>query len=217
MSLSFFLLNSLNFSIENHHSESVTPPTGEIYPDPELEPAPEYIPGEFSGLYSGINPQNEDILQLLNSLRNQENGGPPGRRFAGQEKSAPPGVFSRILRTKIHIAAIAIVIYGLFATGNEFVVSGNVFLSLLLWEIAEILILKTYQTRSTFATILYVFSQIPEQYTASAIKIFVTINKVLQDVAVFTFFFVFSHILWQKFILGKDLGMMLEREHFDRI
>ncbi|XP_055680852.1 uncharacterized protein LOC129788648 isoform X2 [Lutzomyia longipalpis] len=195
-------------------------PVDEIYPDPELEPIPQFIPREFSREFSGnygANAQTDDILHLLNSMRSQgENGMPPGRPWAGPEKPPPPGLFSRILRTKVHIALIAIGVYILFATGNENILGGNVFVSLLLWEMAEILILKTYQSRSTFALILFVIGRIPEQYTASAVKIFETIHKVLQDVAVFTFFFVLSHLGWHKFILGTDLNA-LGQENFERI
>ncbi|GAB0093269.1 uncharacterized protein DMENIID0001_083480 [Sergentomyia squamirostris] len=201
---------------ENKTPENDLAAGSEMYPDPELEPEPNFVPGHFSGVY-GSHPDNEDIIHMLNSMRNVNNGFTPGNQGFRQEKPSPPGLIQRFLRTKIHIVLISIAVYMIFATGNEHIVSGNVFLALLLWELAEVLILRTYQTRSSFAVILYLIGRIPEEYTSSAIKIFETINKVLQDVAVFTFFFVLTHLSWHKFILGSDLKTLLNQEYFERL
>ncbi|XP_059617166.1 uncharacterized protein LOC132262056 [Phlebotomus argentipes] len=172
---------------------------GEIYPDPELEPTEEFMPRFF-----GANAQNEDILHLLNSTRPGANANPPGKRW-----SEPPQNFlSRILGTKVHIAFIGIFVYMLFSTGNEHIVAGNVFLPLILWELADFLVMKNYQSRSSVSSIVFIISCIPT--LTSTVWIFEKVYKVLQDVSIFTSFFVMSHLFWHKFILGSDLVSLLD-------
>uniref|UniRef100_A0A182SX87 Uncharacterized protein n=1 Tax=Anopheles maculatus TaxID=74869 RepID=A0A182SX87_9DIPT len=106
----------------------------------------------MTGAAGGGTSHNGDIFQLLNTLnRAQTNGGlmggGMGNATAAQRSSAPNRTspvqnnfwYARAFRSKIHLIVASIVTYLLFATGNEAYTGGNVFLSLLAWELIELL------------------------------------------------------------------------------
>lgn len=111
---------------------------------------------------------------------------------------------SKLFATKMHLVLTSILVYFLFASGNEHMTSNNVFLFLLLWESAEVFLLKTYiPKQSNVIGIVFLLGGISQNYTRTLMKFFEIMNKILRDVAVYIFFFVVTHFLFQFF--GKGL------------
>lgn len=101
--------------------------------------------------------------------------------------------------------------YVLVATNN--LVVGNIFLMFLLWEAAEVFLLKTYEVNKTsFLGILFMLGGIPSIHRTAIIKFMETAVKILNDVAVFVFYFVISHILWKMFMLGSTFDSITNFE-----
>uniref|UniRef100_A0A1Q3F336 Putative conserved plasma membrane protein n=1 Tax=Culex tarsalis TaxID=7177 RepID=A0A1Q3F336_CULTA len=203
--------------------DSTMQPPEVIYPDPEDErdvyQQPELSPFGPPGAM-GFPPvagaANGDIFSLLNTLSQaQPNGFPGGMPFdtpAGAGASRAPVPETRLvkfLRTKIHIALLAIVVYLLFATGQHHWIGGSVFVLLLGWETVEMLLLKTYEPQASFLDVVFLLGGISKRYSQFILKMTQTINKVLKDVAFFVFFFVATHLLWSRFALGIDFSYVL--------
>lgn len=128
---------------------------------------------------------------------NQPNGQP-----ASSAPKPSASKMTRFLRTKIHFAMLATLTYAMVATNT--LIIRNIFLMFLLWEAAEVFLLKTYEVNKTsFVSILLMLGGIPATHTTTIIKFMETAVKILNDVAVFVFYFVVSHILWKMFILGS--------------
>lgn len=134
---------------------------------------------------------------------------------AGQQPTATPGsppeklsLITRLLRSKLHIAAIGTLTYLLAA--NDLMFRSHVFTMFLLWEAVELFVLKPYEKdRSSYLGIVFLFSGIPTEHSSVVMRWFATIRKVLKDVAIFVFFFVMAHLLWQKLVLGETLTAIL--------
>lgn len=109
----------------------------------------------------------------------------------------------------MHLALMAIVVYLLFANDLQYLIGGNVFIVLLGWEMVEVFLLKTYETRLPFMELVFLLGGISQKYSQIVLKIVQTINKVLKDVTFFVFFFVVSHLLWSRFVLGIELSYVL--------
>ena len=104
--------------------------------------------------------------------------------------------FVKVLKTKVPIALISIITYILIATNNS-IISSNVFILFLFWELIEVsLHLKYKQSKPNFLLIAFLSPQMER-----SLKIARTLYKVLRDVAIFMFFFVLTHILWQQVVL----------------
>lgn len=202
-----------------------------IYPDPEDE-RDVYQQPELSPFVSGVGfppaAANGDIFSLLNTLSQAQPNGFPGglggMPFGGASESSaapsrPPVPETRLvkfLRTKIHIALMAIVIYMLFATGRQNWIGGSVFILLLGWETVEVLLLKSYEPRASFLDVVFLLGGISKRYSQIIIKMAQTINKVLKDVAFFVFFFVVTHLLWSRLALGIELSYVLGYDQLDQ-
>lgn len=195
----------------------------EVYPDPDLERENYEEPiqpsqlfqsfGSFSSIPGGSS-EGPDIFQLLSSFQNG-----PGTSFgAGFSASTSPTTpqpikpetpLVKLLKTKVHIVLMAITVYLLFATNNQFYTSHNVFLLLLIWEMAEVLLLKTYEKKTNLIGMVFLLGGVQQRHTTAFFKVFETLHKILKDVAIFIFFFVGSHILWEKFYFGKSFEVIL--------
>lgn len=200
-----------------------------IYPDPEDErdvyQQPEPNPFGPVGFPPGMTgAANGDIFSLLNTLSQaQPNGGMPfgsaGDSSAAAASRPPPAPETRLvkfLRTKIHIALLAIVVYLLFASGQQSWIGGSVFVLLLGWETIEMLLLKTYEPQASFLDVVFLLGGISKRYSQFIIKMTQTINKVLKDVAFFVFFFVATHLLWSRFVLGIEFSYVLGYDQLDQ-
>lgn len=153
-----------------------------------------------------------DLFQILNNLKQaQQNGGRTPTTTPNQMPYTSKT--TRFLRTKIHFAVLAMLTYFLVAIDNLTV--GSIFLVFLLWEAAEVFLLKTYEVNKTsFVGILFMLGGIPAQHSTAIIKFMETAVKILNDVAVFVFYFVVSHILWKMFVLGSTFDSIT---NFDAI
>lgn len=226
--------NRLTKITGREHNETVAEdssvqPAEIIYPDPEderdvyqqPEPSP-FGPPEAFGFPPATGAANGDIFSLLNTLsQSQPNGFPGGMPFgcvdglpnsAAAGASRPPVPETRLikfLRTKIHIALLAILVYLLFATGQHHWVGGSVFVLLLGWETIEMVLLKTYEPQASFLDVVFLLGGISKRYSQFILKMSQTINKVLKDVAFFVFFFVATHLLWSRFVLGIEFSFVL--------
>ena len=113
---------------------------------------------------------------------------------------------------------MAVSVYLLFALDCASYVGSNVFIVLLAWEIVEVFALKTYETKSSFLTsILFLLGGVPQHYTEIILKFVQTFNKILKDVAIFLFFFVFVHIFWNVYVLNHELKDVLNHEPVNKL
>lgn len=195
----------------------------EVYPDPDLEREnyeeivqPSQIFQSFGNFSStrGGSAEGPDIFQLLNSFQNGS-GSTFGAGFSAPtspttpQPNKPETPLVKFLKTKVHIVIMAISVYLLFATNNQFYTSHNVFLLLLIWEMAEVFLLKTYEKKTNLIGMVFLLGGVQQRHTTAFFKIFETLHKILKDVAIFIFFFVGSHILWEKFYFGKNFEVIL--------
>lgn len=178
-----------------------------LYPDPEVE-RDEYLQPEQqpfgTALPEGFPMVDGDIRSLLN-LGVGQNGPMPTQPAV----PVPDTALTKLLRTRVHFALMAIVIYLLLATDQQHLIGGNVFILLLGWEMVEVFLLKTYETKTSFLDIVFLLGGISRKHSQIILKFTQTIDKVLKDVAFFVFFFVMTHLLWCRLVLGMDLGDVL--------
>lgn len=205
-----------------------------IYPDPEVERV-EYESFTNFSPYNDLNSSPQSMFEILNRMQqsqqtsgnifsaaaaNSLNGGPnlfagaASFQDVGAASSTPPlpdSRFIRMLKMKLHISVLAFITYALIVSNSMF--TSNVFFIFLLWEMAEVFLLKTYETNQpSFLGILFVLSGIPAIHSTIIIKLFETFNKILKDVAIFVFFFVISHVLWHLCYMGESLTLITTEE-----
>lgn len=184
-------------------AENFTVTTPEIiYPDPEVERDVYQRPEEIPNIHS----PNGDIFSLLNTLKQAQGN---GEIRNGASPATEETRLVKFLRSKIHIAIAAIAIYLLFATEQDYLIGGNVFLPLLAWELIEMLILKTYEPKPSVLDVLFLLGGISKRYSQMLLKLTQTVTKVLRDVAFFVFFFVTAHLVWSRLVLGIELSYVL--------
>lgn len=180
-----------------------------------------------------------DIFNILQSLQGMPGGGGDNPLFsmmAGMQSfgslggdgapqqaptapAAPTSIITKILQSKVHISAIAIITYLLAATDVAF--RTHVFTLFLLWEVVELFLLKSYEKNQTsYLGIVFLVSGIPSEHSTVVMKWLSTIRRILKDVAIFAFFFVVSHLLWQRLVVGQSFSTILDHEmvqEFDRL
>ncbi|XP_055596792.1 uncharacterized protein LOC129746890 [Uranotaenia lowii] len=204
-------------------------PPDVIYPDPELE---RDVFERTEPLLANINPNNEDIFALLNTLSQAQGngaipeggglgilGGGGANPFGSNSQTTAPVPATRLvrfLRTKIHIALMATVVYLLFATGRQDLIGGNVFILLLGWEMIEVFLLRTYEQKGSMLNILFMLGGISQQYSQMIIKFTQTVSKIMKDVAIFVFFFVLTHLIWSWLVLGIEFRYILGYEQLEQ-
>lgn len=153
--------------------------------------------------------ENTDIFELLNTMRNQQH------ENLNNQTHQPTSIeqqskLSKLFATKVHLVVTSIFVYFLFISGNQHMTSNNVFLFLLLWESAEVFLLKTYiPKQSNVFGIIFLLGGISQNYTRTFMKFFEIMNKILRDVAVYIFFFVVTHFLFQSFGNGLSIDDVL--------
>lgn len=208
-----------------------------IYPDPEIErdvyiPQMATIPPELFGDFNGINPLDDQFIQMLNNLRQQQSAGqgnanansfaafaqfgsfdgsagsnPFANINANESPKVPETRLQKFLNTKIHIALLAVITYLLLSMTR---VHWNIFLILLVWEITEIFTLKQHETNSNgLINVLFMLAGLSPNKVNIVLKWIQLLNKVLRDVALFMFFFVLSH-LCRVYWNGSSLLPLIE-------
>lgn len=138
-------------------------------------------------------------MNLMQSMMgNMSHGGgvqPPRQSTAAP---IPENFLVKTIRTKIPIIVISIGMFFLFHMGYSDLVSGNVLLSLLLWEAAEIFLLNHFGKLSTgpkFQLVIALFS-LPQSIIQNAITVVFILTKVIQDISVFMFVFILLHYFY---------------------
>lgn len=91
----------------------------------------------------------------------------------------------------------------------------------LVWELVELFVLKPYEKNTTsFVGIVFLFTGIPTEHSTVAMKWLANLRRVFKDVAIFIFFFVVSHLLWQRLWVGQSFAAILDAEmvqEYDRL
>ncbi|XP_055637807.1 uncharacterized protein LOC129776284 [Toxorhynchites rutilus septentrionalis] len=198
--------------------QTSVPPPDIIYPDPEDErDVYQQLPQMSPVDHANFTTPNGDIFSLLNTLSQAQSNGrlPGGEGQRHEEAPVPETRAAKFIRTKIHIAVTAIIVYLLFANDQQHLIGGNVFILLLGWEVIEVFLLKTYEPKASFLDVVFLLGGISKKYSQMIVKFTQTINKVLKDVAFFVFFFVLSHLVWSRLVLGIELGYVLGYERLE--
>lgn len=133
----------------------------------------------------------------------------PNMFFGNLNNSETPKVpdtpLQKFLNTKIHIALLAMFTYSLILLAPF---HWNVFLIFLLWEVAEIFILRQHESTSNgIVNIIFVLAGVSPAKMNVFLKWIQLLNKVLRDVALFMFVFIFMHICrayWNGILLTEN-------------
>lgn len=194
-----------------------------IYPDPEIE-RDVYVPQTTpltQELFTDANKMNpfddqKEFFDLLNTLQ-QQNAGQPnanansfaafaqfgnidgsgsnpffGNVNTNDVPNVPETQLQKFLNAKINIALLAVLTYVLILV-TPF--RCNVFFIFLVWEIAEICILKQHESNSNgIINVFFMLAGMSPTKVNVVLKWVQLLNKVLRDVALFMFYFVFIHI-----------------------
>ncbi|XP_031618856.1 uncharacterized protein LOC116337987 [Contarinia nasturtii] len=211
-----------------------------IYPDPEVErdvyvpqttpPFPPELFGAVDGM--GSIDDRQQFFELFNTLQQQNSGQANSNTFAAfaqfgnmgggeagpnaffgnlntnEQPKVPETPLQKFLNTKIHIGLLAVLTY-LFILLTPF--HWNVFLVFLLWEIAEIFILRQHESNSNgIINVLFMLAGISPAKVNIVLKWVQLLNKVLRDVALFMFFFVLTHVC-RVYWTGLSLVPLIER------
>lgn len=171
-----------------------------VYPDPDTEVFEDYPPTEFNSDFQPMSPMNDQIFQQLLQTMMTNAGGATSNsmHINNPEPEAPDNFIVKLLNSRLPIVFLAIVVFLIFHTGYESLLSGNVFLTLLLWEAVEIFILEMFnklhqKKSSSMLNVVVVLAGVPQTAMESLGKIVSTVTKILQDVSVFMFVFISLH------------------------
>lgn len=137
----------------------------------------------------------------------------PNNSESPQVPETPP---HKIISTKIHIALLAILSY-LFILLAPFHL--NAFLIFLAWEVAEIFLLRQHESTSNgILNVVFVLAGVSPTKMNVFLKWIQLLNKVLRDVALFMFVFIFAHIC-RSYWCGIDLILLTESHepHHDAV
>lgn len=186
----------------------VVDPVTELYPDPDFERDTYEAPPPMS--------PNADVFELLRTMNTEQSP------LSEPKPVIPETLLSRLIQRKVPLMLLAIIVYLIFATDNEFLLGSNVFVALMGWEAIEFFLNgRSFRSAAggggSYLNILFLLGGIPPQTSQIVLNVMELANKVLRDVAVFVFFFVITHILWSLFageilseILDKDLTSHVE-------
>lgn len=105
----------------------------------------------------------------------------------------PETRLQRFLKSKVHIGLLALLTYLLISIASF---RWNIFLIFLAWEMAEIFILRQYESNSNgIVNVLFVLAGMSPTKVNVILKWIQLLNKVLRDVALFMFVFVVAHMI----------------------
>lgn len=205
-------------------------PDPEIERDIFVRQAPR-VQDDLFGTMNGFGGSPEEQQQLLNMFQsmsqqpshggpaplnpfpftanpNEENFGIGGANpfFPNINTETPNKVpdtwLQKVLKTKLHMVLMGLLTYAVITIGE---LNYSVFLVFLLWEIAEIFILRQHEiTPDPFFNIAFMFIGISPTKMNVVLKWWQLMNKVLRDVAIFLFAFTCSHLAY-KFWYGLSV------------
>lgn len=205
----------------------------DVYVPPPLTTTTPFPPELFRDV-DGFDDQKQ-FFDLFNSLSQQQqqqgNSGANANSFAAFAQfgndfdgNAGPNMFfgnlsndestkvpvkplQKFLNTKIHIGLLAVLTYSFISLAPF---HWNVFLIFLAWEIAEIFILRQHESNSNgIVNVLFVLVGMSPTKMNVLLKWLQLLNKVLRDVALFMFVFIFTHIL-RAYWCGLELVSLIE-------
>ena len=147
---------------------------------------------------------DENMAHIMQSLLSNMGGGLGGPGGPQQPRQppvpeTPDNLIVKLIRTRIPIVLVAVSVFILFQTQQAHLLSGNVLLSLLLWETVELFLLKFYgklnAKRSKITIVLSLFN-VPQELVDRCLTMMGMVHKIIQDFSVFMFIFVFLHYAW---------------------
>lgn len=150
-----------------------------------------------------------NMANLLQSMLSGMAGGAGGTGMAGAppQEEVPDNLIVKLIRTRIPIVLVALAVFLVFHTQNSHLLSGNVLLSLLLWETVELFLLKFYNKlnakRSKITIVLSLFN-VPQEVVDKCLTMLGMLHKIIQDFSVFMFIFVFLHYFWPAATTGSS-------------
>lgn len=150
-----------------------------------------------------------NMANLLQSMLSGMAGGAGGPEMAGAppQEEVPDNLIVKLIRTRIPIVLVALAVFLVFHTQNSHLLSGNVLLSLLLWETVELFLLKFYNKlnakRSKITIVLSLFN-VPQEVVDKCLTMLGMLHKIIQDFSVFMFIFVFLHYFWPAATTGSS-------------
>lgn len=220
------------FNVDNGHQDEQV-----IYPDPEIErdvyvPRTSSFPPEIFADMDGTNSLDDQkqFFELINTLQQQQTNNDTSNSFAAfaqfgnfdgsggsnpffanintnESPKVPETRLQKFLNTKIHIGLLAVFTYLLIALSPF---RWNAFLLFLLWEIAEIFMLRQHESNSNgIVNVLFMLAGVSPTKINIFLKWIQLLNKVLRDVALFMFFFVLSHVC-RSYWTGLSLIPLVE-------
>lgn len=119
----------------------------------------------------------------------------------------PETRLQKFLRSKVHIGMLALFTYLLISIASY---RWNIFLIFLAWEMAEIFILRQYESNSNgIVNVLFMLAGMSPTKVNVVLKWIQLLNKVLRDVALFMFVFVVAHVI-RAYGNGLNLVPLIE-------
>lgn len=112
-------------------------------------------------------------------------------------------ILALILRTRVQYRILAVIVYILFANG---ILTNNILIPLLCWEINEVFLLKTYVPKLNILSVLFTLIGVAPQHIPTLTKIIETVHKVAKDIALFMYCFLVAHFVFCKVWLKQDLS-----------
>lgn len=168
------------------------------------------IASMLASMTGGGGPGNDPfaMFQGLADASLLDAGGNQSQQRRPPAAALPDSLLVRLMRSKLHIAAIGVITY-LLAT-NDLMFRSHVFTLFLLWEFVELFVLKPYEKdRSSYLGIVFMVSGIPTEHSSVVMRWLSQTRRVLKDVAIFVFFFVLAHLVWQRVVFGETLASIL--------
>jgi hypothetical protein len=173
----------------------------EIFPDPELE---------RDVFEQTTHPDNQDVFELLRTI----NPDGPLNLPNEQRSPVPDSLLTKLIKSKLPIASIAIIVYICFAINKEFLLGSSVFSTLILWELFELIFHRSSFSNQSKAglSLILVLGGIPQRTSQMLLNALGIFTKVLKDVAIFIFFFTIVHLMWSYFVLEENLSEILDKD-----
>ncbi|KAG5683029.1 hypothetical protein PVAND_012339 [Polypedilum vanderplanki] len=181
-----------------------------IYPDPEFER--DTFEARANTVFQSNGMPNKDVFELLKAM--QDNKTQTSNQQ--QQQKPPETAFTKFIQSKIPIVLIALIVYTLHVFNLEKFVGNSVFLLLLLWEIFEFcitaFIIKEPLPQNQIFVLLSMFLGLSPSRIQLIMKVLGLFNKILRDIAIFLFTFVFLHLTYSFCYKGENISEILDKE-----
>lgn len=170
----------------------------------------------FEGTNALSNTNNQDVFELLKTLQQEKSN----KTEEVPKQQIPQSLFAKFVRSKYPVIIIALLVYALYALNIDGIIGGSVFSLFIIWEIFEFIltafIIKEAAHQNQLIAIIGMFLGLSPHSLQLIIKILGLFNKILRDVAIFLFTFVFTHLLYSYLIIGDSMSEILDKD-FNRL